>query len=157
MTDGRREQWPPMIEPGRWLRAAPAAAPAVPVRIGDAERDDAVSALGDHFAAGRLTREELDERIDRAMVARVDSDLAPLFRDLPRPVAPSALKPGRPVTGPSPVVLLAPVLLIALVVAAMLFQAPWLIWSFLWIFMVTGFWGRRRFRPYGPGPGHHPR
>ena len=53
------------------------------VRIGDAERDQAVSTLGDHFAAGRLTREELDERIDQAMQARFSTDLDPLFDDLP--------------------------------------------------------------------------
>ena len=72
--------WPPSAAPfGSWAR------PTGPVRIGDAERDSAVSALGDHFAAGRLTREEFDERIDKAMQARFQSDLQPLFADLPGP------------------------------------------------------------------------
>ena len=67
--------------------SAPVLAPTgSPVRIGDAERDDAVASLGDHFAAGRLNREELDERIDRAIQARFDADLEPLFADLPSPI-----------------------------------------------------------------------
>ena len=89
----------PRIEPARWmwrgqeirvdpwemaLRQAPAQGTDGTVRIGDAERDAAVSALGDHYAAGRLTREEFDERSDQAMQARFHGDLQPLFADLPR-------------------------------------------------------------------------
>jgi len=54
------------------------------LRIGDAERESAVSALGEHYAAGRLTKEEYDERADRAMAARTSAQLFPLFADLPR-------------------------------------------------------------------------
>jgi hypothetical protein len=53
------------------------------LRIGDQERDAAVSALGEHYAAGRLTKEEYDERSEVAWKARTSSDLAPLFMDLP--------------------------------------------------------------------------
>ena len=53
------------------------------LRIGDAERDAAVSALGEHYAAGRLTKEEFDERSGRAWSARTEADLTPLFSDLP--------------------------------------------------------------------------
>jgi hypothetical protein len=42
----------------------------VPLRIGDADRDRAVAALGDHFAAGRLTADEFDDRSSRAWQAR---------------------------------------------------------------------------------------
>ena len=45
--------WPAHLEPGRITRS-PAPRPPPPVRIGDAERDRAISTLGDHFAAGRL-------------------------------------------------------------------------------------------------------
>jgi uncharacterized membrane protein len=55
------------------------------LRIGDAEREAAVGALGEHYAAGRLTKEEFDERSDRAWAARTSTDLWPLFADLPRP------------------------------------------------------------------------
>jgi hypothetical protein len=54
-------------------------------RIGDKERDAAVAALGEHFAAGRITQEEFDERSSAAWQARTASQLAPLFADLPLP------------------------------------------------------------------------
>lgn len=53
------------------------------LRIGDAERDAAVSSLGEHFAAGRLTREEFDERLERAWAAKTTEEVDPLFVDLP--------------------------------------------------------------------------
>ena len=120
---------------------------AVPVRIGDAERDKAVTELGDHFAAGRLTREEFDTRVDEAMAARFDRDLQPLFVDLPRtePV------PSRP-AGPSPGLRLMwpllfwwlPLLLVTAVVVAVLLSAPWLIWALCWVLFISAFWGRHR-------------
>jgi uncharacterized membrane protein len=59
--------------------------PQPEMRIGDAEREAAVEALGEHFAAGRLTKDEYDERAERAWAARTSSQLYPLFADLPRP------------------------------------------------------------------------
>src|SRR5687768_15050555 len=53
------------------------------VRIGDAERDAAASSLGEHFAAGRLTRDEFDERLERAWAAKTAEEIEPLFVDLP--------------------------------------------------------------------------
>jgi hypothetical protein len=58
------------------------------LRIGDAEREAAVAALGEHYAAGRLTKVEYDERAERAWSARTSAQLWPLFTDLPRPEAP---------------------------------------------------------------------
>lgn len=55
------------------------------IRIGDAEREAAVAALGEHFAAGRLTKDEYDERADVAWAARTHADIRPLFADLPAP------------------------------------------------------------------------
>ncbi|GAA1596461.1 hypothetical protein GCM10009678_93030 [Actinomadura kijaniata] len=55
------------------------------LRVGDAERDAVAVALHDHFAAGRLTREELDERLDVALAARTRGDLRGVVRDLPEP------------------------------------------------------------------------
>jgi hypothetical protein len=63
------------------------------LRIGDDEREAAVRALGEHFAEGRLTKDEYDERSDKAWAARTRSALMPLFADLPRPEG-----AGRPVT-----------------------------------------------------------
>jgi hypothetical protein len=79
------------------------AAPWPGLRISDAEREAAVSALGEHYAAGRLTREEYDERADRALKARTAAEVAPLFTDLPapHPYARPAPRTARPVPGPS--------------------------------------------------------
>lgn len=61
------------------------------MRIGTAEREEAVAVLGDHFSAGRLTLVEFDDRVALAMEARTRGDLAPLFDDLPS--APAWLTP----------------------------------------------------------------
>lgn len=53
------------------------------IRIGDAEREEAVRQLGEHYAAGRLTDEEHAERTERAYAARTQVDLDGLFGDLP--------------------------------------------------------------------------
>jgi hypothetical protein len=53
------------------------------LRIGDVERDAAVTALNRHFAEGRLTTLEHDERITLALAARTSDDLDKLFADLP--------------------------------------------------------------------------
>ncbi len=55
------------------------------LRISDTERDAAVTALGEHYAAGRLTKDEYDERAATAYAARTASALRPLFGDLPAP------------------------------------------------------------------------
>jgi Domain of unknown function (DUF1707) len=61
------------------------------LRIGDAEREAAATALGEHYAAGRLSKEEYDERSNRVWAAKTGSDLRPLFVDLP-----ALGTPGRP-------------------------------------------------------------
>jgi hypothetical protein len=62
-------------------------APAV--RVGDAERDEAARELGEHYAVGRLTSDEFDDRLGRVYGARTDADLAVVLDDLPRPVTPA--------------------------------------------------------------------
>ncbi|WP_344936185.1 DUF1707 domain-containing protein [Sphaerisporangium flaviroseum] len=58
------------------------------LRIGDAERDEVMAALREHFARGRLTYEELDERLDSTLAARTAGDLRRLTADLPEPSSP---------------------------------------------------------------------
>lgn len=58
--------------------------PAPELRASDADRQTVVTDLQRHYADGRLTTEELRERIGQAMVARTYSDLDELQRDLPR-------------------------------------------------------------------------
>ena len=69
------------------------------LRIGDDDREAAVTALGEHYAAGRLTKDEYDERAERAWEARTMSALTPLFADLPRPQAPARATPPQPGRG----------------------------------------------------------
>jgi hypothetical protein len=142
------------------------------IRIGDAERDQAVSLLGDHFVAGRLTQEEFEERSGLATRARYADDLTPLFDDLPNgqddprtwspgsaPWSP-AWSHGRsrgPRSGPPrfrqgpppPFFFLAPLLMLGLV-AAVVMTAPWLLWILFWVALFGGKWQHQH--RY-----HHPR
>ena len=52
-------------------------------RVSDAERDQAVAELSEHFQAGRITQEEFEDRSGRALQARTRTDLTGLFTDLP--------------------------------------------------------------------------
>lgn len=75
--------------------------------VSESERDRTVKTLTRHCGDGRLTLEELEERIERAYAAATAAELAELLRDLPKDelsgmtgVTPSpALQPH-----PSPVV-----------------------------------------------------
>ena len=58
------------------------------IRIGDAERNEAVRLLGEHFEAGRLSQDEHAERVDKALQATSRKDLDALFTDLPRDTDP---------------------------------------------------------------------
>jgi hypothetical protein len=64
------------------------------LRVGDAERQQAVSALGEHFATGRLDQDEYDTRVQSAYASRTRVDLQGLFGDLPEPA------PFRPLPAP---------------------------------------------------------
>jgi hypothetical protein len=52
-------------------------------RVGDAERDAAAQELGDHFAAGRLTIEELHDRLSHVLSAQTRGQLTRVMADLP--------------------------------------------------------------------------
>ena len=128
------------------------------IRIGDAERDRAVAALGDHFAAGRLTNEEVEQRMEQAIKARVNDDHELLFVDLPRTVEPH-VEPKSQQHSEIPLAWaamfwLAPLFVITAVVAAVVLSAPWLVWIFLWMFLITGLFRHRR-RYVGPRHYYH--
>jgi uncharacterized protein DUF1707 len=74
------------------------------LRVGDAERDEVAVALHDHFAQGRLTRDELDERLEVALSATTVGDLREVTRDLPGPHTGSGPRQTEPEaqTGPGP-------------------------------------------------------
>jgi hypothetical protein len=53
------------------------------LRASDAERDSAAIALREHAVAGRLTLEELSDRLDEVYAARTQGELARVERELP--------------------------------------------------------------------------
>jgi len=57
--------------------------PRAGVRIGSAEREAALKALGAHMHAGRLDPDEYGERAAQVSVARYAEELEPIFSDLP--------------------------------------------------------------------------
>jgi hypothetical protein len=148
------------------------------LRISDADRERAAARLREHFAQGRLSSDELDERISAALTAKTIGDLRPLMADLPdsAPVTPQTRQappwavrraPGFR-RGPR----LMPLALLAMIVALAIPGASWVFLAFLqlvlvlWlvsclagVFMVARF--RRNMRHYwqsGDGtywrPGH---
>ena len=64
------------------------------MRASDAERERTATALREHTAAGRLTPEELSDRLDVAYTARTVAELDALLDDLPAE-APPAPQPSR--------------------------------------------------------------
>jgi DNA-binding PadR family transcriptional regulator len=83
-------------------------APAPYVRAGDADRDAAAAALGEHFAQGRLTLDELSSRLDATLAATTHGELSEAAQDLPDLTVLSAGvslprgKPARPGHKPGP-------------------------------------------------------
>ncbi|MFJ3235969.1 DUF1707 domain-containing protein [Streptomyces sp. NPDC086787] len=67
-------------------------APNTPIRVSDAERDRAEARLQHHYAVGRLTLPELEERVEVVYEARTREQLDALLRDLPT----DAEEPARP-------------------------------------------------------------
>ena len=53
------------------------------VRVGDADREAIAAQLREHFADGRLTLDELNERLDQTFAAKTRADLNVVMRDLP--------------------------------------------------------------------------
>ena len=53
------------------------------IRLSDAERDAAAADLGEHFAQGRLTADEHDDRLEQVWKAKTRGEISPIFRDLP--------------------------------------------------------------------------
>jgi hypothetical protein len=56
------------------------------VRVGDADREATAAQLREHFADGRLTLDELNERLDQTFAAKTKADLNTVMRDLPHAV-----------------------------------------------------------------------
>jgi hypothetical protein len=125
------------------------------MRASDADRDAVLAELSEHFQAGRLTSDELEERTGQALQARTFGDLARLTADLPSS-APTRLavgSAGGAVTRPGGRLPLAPVVLglvaAAVVAGALLDTGPGtrgvhVLWLILVIPLVARMLARRR-------------
>jgi hypothetical protein len=105
------------------------------IRVADADRDRVADRLRDHFAAGRLTTDELGERVSAALNAKTFGDLRGLLADLPEPAPvppqpgprPQQVPPGWAARRRGPRFL--PVLLLFLLLA-LVFPGHWFFWGF---------------------------
>jgi hypothetical protein len=117
------------------------------LRTSDADRDRVAALLRDHFAEGRLTRDELDERVTATLSATTFGDLRRVLADLPAavpalppaspppPLPPQAARSWRPARR-RPRVLPLALLLVALFVV--LHGAGWIFLAFFQAFLL--FW-----------------
>jgi hypothetical protein len=64
------------------------------IRISDADRERVTARLREHFAEGRLTSDELEERVTATLSAKTFGDLRHVMVDLPEP-APVPPQPGQ--------------------------------------------------------------
>jgi hypothetical protein len=64
------------------------------IRVSDADRERVADRLREHFAEGRLSTDELDERIEATLSAKTFAELRRVTADLPDPGP--APGPGRP-------------------------------------------------------------
>ena len=63
------------------------------LRVSDQQREQTAIAIREHFAAGRLTEDELNERLQTALEAKTEPELNALLADLPKlPVSPQHRK-----------------------------------------------------------------
>lgn len=122
------------------------------IRVSDADRERVAARLREHFAEGRLTQEELDERITATLSAKTFGDLRRVMADLPEPApAPPSgwssgwqpgWQPGRWGPRPGPVACRRPrilaVALVLLIAALVLPGASWLFFGFIKLVLV--FW-----------------
>jgi Domain of unknown function (DUF1707) len=112
------------------------------IRASDADRDRVTARLQEHFAAGRLTRDELDERVTAVLHAKTFGELRPPLADLPEPVpaprAALAQRAGRPWPARRHHPRLAPLVLLLLVSAVLLSSGGWLALALLKVVLV--FW-----------------
>jgi DUF1707 SHOCT-like domain len=74
------------------------------LRASDADRERAIEALKVAFTEGRLSRDDLDVRVSRALLARTYADLAAATADMPArpgPAGAAPAPPGSAGTGPA--------------------------------------------------------
>ena len=129
------------------------------IRISDADRERVAARLREHFAEGRLSSDELDERITAALSAKTVGDVRRIMADLPDP-APTpqrALQSPPWATGHGAVYRggprILPLAVFALIAALVIPGAGWLFLGFLQLIAVlwlaaclAGIFAAARFR-----------
>jgi hypothetical protein len=107
-------------------------------RASDADRDRVADALREHYAAGRLTADELDERLTTALNARTLGELNRVLTDLPgaaRVPQPGGWRPPQSVpvwvTARRRRPRVAPLVLLVLLIALVLPGAGWVLFTVL--------------------------
>jgi Domain of unknown function (DUF1707) len=117
------------------------------LRASDGDRERTVDALRAHAAEGRLTLEELEERVQRALAARTLGELTGLTRDLPGPAPPAPARPGRS-SQPEVRAFMAVMALLVAIWALTGAGYLWPVWPLVgWGFFVLGPGKPRRRRP----------
>ena len=112
------------------------------IRISDADRNRVAAQLREHFAEGRLSSEELDERIAAALSAKTFGDVRPIMADLPdpAPAPPQARQPPPWATGHGAVFhrgpRILPLAVFALIAALVIPGAGWLFLAFVQLVVV---------------------
>jgi Domain of unknown function (DUF1707) len=131
--------------------------PAGDLRVSDADRDLALAELSEHFQAGRLTADEMQDRTGQALKARTGKELSTIMADLPvvRPgagMAPVSKAPERRGLHwtPATTAMLVSVVLVAMIAGATFSNPhdhsfPW--WLIPIAFLVL--------RWFGHGNSHH--
>ena len=118
------------------------------LRASDAEREQHAQLLREHAAQGRLTVDELEERLDRVYAARTVGELAPVVADLPVPRRPRPKQPRRSWRETEVAAFLAVNLVLIVIWAATGAGYFWPIWPLLG-------WGIGLIAPWGCWPAQH--
>ena|SRR5438128_8295161 len=113
--------------------------PPSDLRVGDTDRQAVVTELQRHYVEGRLTSEELSERVTQTLDARTFGELAILLNDLP--ALPRELQTEEPAPADWKTQLLSPPLGAALILIGVL--------AMLWMFVAAS-GGRGGFFPFWP-------
>jgi hypothetical protein len=111
------------------------------IRASDADRERVTARLREHFAEGRLTQEELDERISAALSAKTYGELNGVMADLPEPGIVPQPAGWPPMAAPRPVLVrsrppVLPLVFLLLFLAVLLPGGGWLFLGFLQFFLV---------------------
>jgi hypothetical protein len=98
--------------------------PRPDLRCSDAERERVAAFLRDQAAEGRLTPDELDDRVGLAYAAKTVRELKELVADLPRPPLPGTRRTAGPRTVRRGVNPLLPIGILGFLALG----GPWVVW-----------------------------